>query len=171
MLLPIVALAAPVLVTPYGSITFQDPSGPSVGTDWMSEDFFPSSVELGAATDVIATARVNPWQIVDTQGAGADSWILSTELSGIPTSAASVYLPVPDITTSGGGTGVAVVSPTFTDPSLINSGSSVSILQTTAPGSPGDGTFTLTFLTPMRARVRPDSTPGTYLGIWTNTLT
>lgn len=169
LLLPTAAIADSTLVTGAGTVQFENPFGASVGTDWMSDDFSPNPVILGAASSVAATARVHPWAVSDAQGAGAAAWTFSTHLTGIPLTEADVFLPVPRVNTAPGSTGAAVVAPAFTAPTQINNGS-VAIAQTAAPGTSGQGYFTISFASPMRARVLPTGTPGTYPGVWNNTL-
>jgi hypothetical protein len=169
LLLPTAAMADSTLVTGAGTIAFENPFGTAVGTDWMSDDFSPSPVILGAASSVAATARVHPWAISDAQGAGAASWTFNTNLTGIPLTEADVFLPVPRVTTAPGSTGVVVVPAAFNVPTQINNGN-VLIATTGAPGTAGQGYFTISFASPMRARVLPTGTPGTYPGVWNNTL-
>lgn len=136
----------------------------------MSGDFSPGPVVLGASTDTAATAPIRPWGVLDAQGVGAVGWTLSTQITGIPTSVADLYLPVPQVNATTGATGVAVVAPTLTAPTRVNNGVNVAVVQTAAPGTPGDGYFTITFPAPLSARIHPDGAPGTYLGIWSNTF-
>jgi hypothetical protein len=83
---------------------------------------------------------------------------------------ADVFMSVPDIG-PGGGVGVAVVPPAFTQVQLVNAGSNVTVAQTTAPGVAGDGLFIVNFPRPMVARVLPSASPSTtYGGVWQVTL-
>jgi len=191
------ALADSSLITGAGTVAFHNPYGAGDGTagntDWMSENFLPNPIVLGAAQRVGAMANLGPWAIGDNQGAGAAAWTLSVQLvddagDGLPfynpyndngtpanfaddTGQADVYLPVPVVDEAGFSTGDAVVPAAFTAPTLVNNGANVTIAQTAAPGSAGQGYFMVSFRRPMVARVLPTAQQSTtYRGDWQVTL-
>lgn len=191
------ALADSSLITGAGSVAFHNPYGAGDGavgnTDWMSDDFLPNPVVLGAAQRVGAMANISPWAVGDNQGAGAAAWTLSVQLvddagDGLPfynpynangtpavytddTGQADIYLPVPVVHAAGFSTGNAVVPAAFTQPTLVNNGANVTVAQTAAPGSSGQGYFIVSFRRPLVARVLPTAAQSTtYRGDWQVTL-
>ena len=171
LLFPSVAAADSELVINGGTLGFDNPNGDPTGTDWMSEDF--PAVTLGASSSSEAPAELHPWAVRDARGGTAAAWALSVDLTGIPDTEAFVYLPVPIFTPSlftnelGAGQSPAVVTGVPVVTTKVNNTGGLALGTNTGGGA---GYYTIHFATPLRARVWPSATPGTYPGVWTVTL-
>lgn len=166
------ALSALLLAVPgsqafaAGSLDFENPSGLSLGTDWMSSDF-PNAI-VGASSSAQMPAELSPWAINDSRSAPAPgAWTLSVDLTGIPDNDAWVYLPIPIFTAAITTPPAAAVTGVPTAPTKINN-TGGTFLGTNTGG--GGGYYTISFPSPLTARVFPTATPGTYNAIWTVTL-